>query len=84
MNWTTLVIDFILWTYRLFNRDVFFVFEIHPTFNTFCPNDIIIDLWLITHTNADSSGVCFGIIAEYGVVSFISTDFPMVLELTGE
>jgi hypothetical protein len=67
-----------------FNRNILFILEIDPPLNMRLPFYIVIDCWNVTHTNADSSGVCFGIIAEYGVVFSTLTMFPTVPELMGE
>ena len=66
-----------------FNRDILITFKIHPPSNLVLPNHIIIDLWLITHTNAASSGFRFNCIAEYGVVFFMSTWSPCLVALIG-
>jgi len=47
------------------------------------PDNIIINVGCISHTNAESNGFAFGIIAEYGLVSSNLTILPTVFEFTG-
>ena len=86
MMCTVLQIFWMLWFCLGLNCDIGSILKIDPSLHTeltLFPSHIIIDLWIITHRNANSNGLSFNCIALYDVVLSISTTDPTVAELMG-